>query len=387
MTTYITRLDASESGNGGGHGPRLAVKDLIDVLGVPTTAGCLAIADLAEPAVADAACLAGARAAGAVIVGKANLNELAYGASGLNEHYGTPANPLDPALLPGGSSSGSAVAVAEGSADVAYGSDTGGSIRVPAAYCGIAGLKTTHGRVPLAGVWPLSPSLDTVGPMAANIAGLVTGMKLLEPGFAAASSAAGRLGRLRPDGTRVDPVIDAAIDQALQRAGIPVTDLELEGWQDALGATYSLMDSEVTTCNGRLLADPQSRARLGTTVRDRLIAAAKVTDEQAQLARVFQRSWQARLDHLFATAELLVMASVPIFPAPVADGDQGGHTRCTAPINLAGLPALALPVPSQHRLPASMQLIGPPGSEELLLATGTAIEAGEVLRRAPAPCR
>src|SRR5215472_9260086 len=124
MTTFITRLDGA-----GGSGLRLAVKDLIDVAGVPTTAGSKPVADQARPAPADAPCLAGARVAGAVIVGKANLNELAYGASGINDHFGTPANPLDPALLPGGSSSGSAVAVGAGEADLAYGSDTGGSIR------------------------------------------------------------------------------------------------------------------------------------------------------------------------------------------------------------------------------------------------------------------
>src|ERR1700722_9643885 len=169
MATFIARLDR------GGDGLRLAVKDLIDVQGVPTTAGSKAVADRAIPALADAMCLAGARAAGAVIVGKTNLNELAYGASGLNEHFGTPVNPLDPDLLPGGSSSGSAVAVGAGDADVAYGSDTGGSIRVPAAYCGVAGLKTTHGRVPLDGVWPLAPSLDTVGPMARDVAGGAAG--------------------------------------------------------------------------------------------------------------------------------------------------------------------------------------------------------------------
>src|SRR6185437_6592223 len=216
MATYITELDAD------GRGLRLAVKDLIDMAGLPTTAGSRAVADYAAPAEADAACMAGARAAGAVIVGKTNLNELAYGASGRNENYGTPVNPVDPARLPGGSSSGSAVAVATGDADVAYGSDTGGSIRVPAAYCGIAGLKTTHGRIPLDGVWPLSPSLDTVGPMAATVAGLETGMALLEPGFAAGAAPAALLGRLRPEGTDVDPVIDVAVDEALDRARIPV---------------------------------------------------------------------------------------------------------------------------------------------------------------------
>jgi amidase len=375
MSTYITRLDAD------GGGLRLAVKDLIDIQGLPTTAGSRAVADRAEPAAADAPCLAGARAAGAVITGKTNLNELAFGASGRNEHYGTPVNPLDPALLPGGSSSGSAVAVATGDADVAYGSDTGGSIRVPAAYCGITGLKTTHGRIPLTGVWPLSPSLDTVGPMATTVAGVATGMALLEPGFAVAAAPATRLGRLRPESTDVDPVIDAAIDQALARAGIPVADLELPGWTDALKAVYSIMDSEAIACHGRLLADPQDRAKLGALVRERLIEAAAVTSEQTDLARAYQRTWQARFDQLFGQADVLVMAAVAIFPAKVADPEAGGHTRCTAPINLAGLPALALPVPSSFGLPAGLQLIGPPGSEELLLATGAAIEAAAGLVR------
>jgi amidase len=375
MATYITRLDGS------GNGPRLAVKDLIDVQGVPTTAGSAAVADQAGPAAADAACLAGARKAGAVIVGKVNLNELAYGASGLNEHFGTPRNPLDAALLPGGSSSGSAVAVADGEADVAYGSDTGGSIRVPAAYCGIAGLKTTHGRVSLEGVWPLAPSLDTVGPMATEVAGLVTGMELLEPGFAAGAAPAVSLGRLRPSGVRADRVIDEAVDEALARSEISVTELELDGWQDALSATYAIMDAEVTVCNGWLMADPARRARLGTQVRERLAAAALVTAGQADYARQFQAAWRATFDRLFRAVELLVMPSVAIFPAAVADGDQGGHTRCAAPINLAGLPALSLPVPARHRLPASLQLIGPAGSEELLLATGAVIEAAAGYRR------
>jgi amidase len=375
MATFITRLDTSSSGL------RLAVKDLIDVEGVPTTAASPAVADYAEPAAKDAACMAGARAAGAVIVGKTNLNELAYGASGVNEHFGTPVNPLDPALMPGGSSSGSAVAVADGDADIAYGSDTGGSIRVPAAYCGIAGLKTTHGRIPLDGVWPLSPSLDTVGPMATDVAGLITGMSLLEPGFRVTDGPAAAIGRIRPAGITVDPAVDAAIDEALRRAGIPVAELDLDGWRDALGATYTLMDWEVAACNGGLMADPATRARLGADVRDRLAEAAEVTSEQADRAREFQHAWQARLDGLLHVAELLVMASVPGFPPSIAGGGKRGYTDCTAPINLAGLPALALPVPTGQRLPASLQLIGPAGSEELLLATGAVIESAAGYRR------
>src|ERR1039457_872397 len=138
--TFITRLDTA------GTGPRVAVKDIIDMAGVPTTAGSRAVGPTAVPARRDAACLAGSRAAGARLVGKANLHELAMLPLGTNPWFGTPVNPLDPDLIPGGSSSGSAVAVANGEADVALGSDTGGSIRIPAACCAITGLKTSYGR-------------------------------------------------------------------------------------------------------------------------------------------------------------------------------------------------------------------------------------------------
>ncbi|MGH9078384.1 MAG: amidase family protein, partial [Acidimicrobiales bacterium] len=173
----------------------MAVKDVIDVAGWPTTAGSRAVARHAGAASADAACLAGLRRAergkGAWMAGKTNLHELALGITGINPWFGTPVNPLDPRRVPGGSSSGSAVAVANGDADVALGTDTGGSIRIPAACCGVAGLKTTWGRVPLEGVWPLAPTLDTVGPLARHVAGLVAGMALLEPGFTPAERAGG----------------------------------------------------------------------------------------------------------------------------------------------------------------------------------------------------
>src|SRR5205823_12370410 len=120
--------------------------------------------------------------------------------------------PIDPALIPGGSSSGSAVAVATDDADVAIGSDTGGSVRIPSACCGTSGLKTTHGRVSLDGVWPLAPSLDTIGPMAASVAGLTLGMQLLETGFRPAGTPARVVGRIRTAG---HPDIEAAVDAAV----------------------------------------------------------------------------------------------------------------------------------------------------------------------------
>src|SRR5215470_18177030 len=191
-STWIVRLEAP------GTGVRLAVKDCIDVEGLPTTVGCPVIAEQARPAARDAAVVAAARRAGARIVGKTNLAELCWSASGVNSWTGTPANPADPRRLPGGSSSGSAVAVAAGEADVALGTDTGGSVRIPAACCGIAGLKTTWGRVPLDGVYPLAPSLDTVGPLGADVAAVELGMGLIEPGFAAGSCEL-TAGRMHPE--------------------------------------------------------------------------------------------------------------------------------------------------------------------------------------------
>jgi len=372
MTTFITRLPSAP----GAAGPRLAVKDLIDVEGVLTTAGSRAVAETGTPASRDAACMAGARAAGAVIVGKANLHELAYGGAGINEWFGTPVNPLNPALLPGGSSSGSAVAVADGDADVAYGSDTGGSVRIPAAFCGITGLKTTHGRISLEGVWPLAPSLDTVGPMARDVAGVATGMALLEPGFRVGAQPVARIGRIRPDGFDVDPVIDAAIDAALAAAGLGVAEVGLPGWLAARETCGVLLDFEAAQSDHALLADPAVRALIGPNVLARLTAAETVTLADAQEARATQPAWRAAMVvALRAAGGLLALPTVPFFPPPVAAAAGMHFTAFTNPVNLAGFPALALPVPSSGPLPASLQLIGPPESEELLLATGAVIEA------------
>lgn len=376
MVTFITRLTHS------GSGIRLAVKDLIDVAGVPTTAGSRAVAESAEPAGQDAACMAGARAAGAAVVGKANLHELAYGGAGINEWFGTPVNPLDPDLLPGGSSSGSAVAVAVGDADVAYGSDTGGSIRVPSAFCGVTGLKTTHGRIPLDGVWPLAPSLDTVGPMARDVAGVVTGMALLEPGFTADVPPAGRVGRIRPPGLEITASIDRAVDAALASSGLEVTEVELPGWPKAREACGVIICAEAVWSNRALLADPAKRDLLGDNVRARLTGAEAVAAADLARARALQVGWREAMTAALRTVELLVLPTAPLYPPPLAAAPGMHFTAFTNPVNLAGFPALALPVPSEHRLPASLQLIAPPGGEALLLATGAVIEAAAGYRRA-----
>jgi amidase len=369
VTTFITRLVAS------GSGPTLAVKDLVDVEGVPTTAGSRAVADGAGPAAADAACLDGARRAGARIVGKTNLFELAYGASGINEWFGTPINPLDPRLVPGGSSSGSAVAVALGEADVAFGTDTGGSVRVPSAFCGTTGLKTTYGRVSTRGVWPLAPSLDTVGPMARDIAGVVAGMQLLEPGFVPSAEPATVVGRLRCNDVPVDPVIDAAVDQALVAAGLELHDVELASFAAAHPAGADLLDSEAAVVDAHLMNDPELRAKLGVIVASRLAEAAALPPARASAAKTFQTRWKPELERVFRRVQLVALPTVGFFPPPLQRAGEVRYTRLTMPFNLSGSPAVSVPVPSESPLPASLQLVGPTGSEELLLATGALIES------------
>lgn len=368
MTTFITRLERVDADP---DGLRLAVKDAIDVEGVPTTVGCRAVAEEAMPAGSDAACLVGARQAGAFIVGKANLHELCFGASGVNPWFGTPVNPLDGSLVPGGSSSGCAVAVATGEADVAFGTDTAGSIRNPSACCGIVGLKTTWGRIPLDGVWPLAPSMDTVGPMARDVAGVVAGMRLLEPGFTAEVGPAISIGHLRvPD---AHPLIDAAIEHALDLSELDVIEVELPGWTEATRAAITLLYAEALEVNRKLVA--AQGERFGRDVQGRFERASALADDVVAEARALRGPWREELAEVFGRVQVLALPTLLQFPPRIDDPDNVQPNRAAVAISLAGHPSLALPVPTTGELPASLQLVGPDGSEDLLLATGARVEA------------
>jgi amidase len=365
---WVVRLDAP------GDGPRLAVKDCIDVEGLPTTAGCQAIAEQARPADRDAPVVAAARRAGARIVGKTSLTELCWSASGINPWLGTPPNPLDARRIPGGSSSGSAVAVAAGEADVALGTDTGGSVRIPAACCGIAGLKTTWGRIPLDGVYPLAASMDTIGPLGADVAAVELGMRLIDPGFDGASAEAPvRVGRIRTaPAVGVDPATDAAVDAALAApAGLKVTDVPGFDFSAVNRAGSVAIDVEAYPANAHLLPRLD---QLTPGIRRNMVQSAAITAEAAAGAsRVRQelRDWFSD-----ALARYQVLALPALTGAPPLLDERMSTTILTMPANLAGLPALVLPVPGGPAgLPASLQLIGPPGGEEQLIALGRVIEA------------
>jgi amidase len=368
--TFITRFDTA------GPGLRVAVKDIIDMAGIPTTAGSRVVAGAAVPAAADAACLAGLRAAGAQIVGRTNLNELALGVTGINPWFGTPVNPLGASLAPGGSSSGSGVAVATGEAALAYGTDTGGSIRIPAACCGICGLKTTRGRIPLDGVRPLAPSLDTVGPMAADVAGLVLGMQLLEPGFAAAEAAeAAEAGALRVGRLLIpaEPAVDDAVTAALRATPWDVSDLDPGEWRTATRWTASLLVAEACQTNKDLLE--RYADRISPDVARRLDAGRQLTPPAVAAAAEARDQWQARLAALFERFDLLAMPTLTILPPTLDRAGELLESRSTMPVNLAGVPAVALPIPARGPLPASMQLVSASGTEERLLAAAAVLEA------------
>ena len=370
MSTWITKLD------GAGSGPRVAVKDLIDVEGVPTTAGCRAVERIAKPADEDAPCLAGFRAAGARLIGKTNLHELAVLPFGTNPWFGTPENPLDAALIPGGSSSGSAVAVATGEADIAIGTDTGGSIRIPSACCGVSGLKTTYGRISTKGVFPLAPSFDSVGPIARDFAGVTQCMQLLEPGFKPNDTSANRIGRLR---TTSIPEIEQAVDDALRAAEFEVVDIDFPDWQEGNGAFTTIFLCETWDTDHKLAEDDPDG--VGDDIKQLLqlgpVFAPMLEDTRKQLD-----AWRTKLFALFDQVELLALPALPMFPPRIDEivGDPTplviDITRYTSIFNAAGTPCTAQPIPVKGSpLPASLQLVGPRGADELLIPTAARVEA------------
>jgi amidase len=368
---------------------RLAVKDNIDMKGVVTTAGSGFFSQTHQPAEKDAACLAIARRRKVQIVGKTNMTEFAISPSGMNEYFGTPVNPLKRSLIPGGSSSGNAVALASGMADVAFGTDTAGSIRVPAACCGIVGLKTTFGLIPIQGVYPVEPHLDTVGPMAKDIDHTVQGMDLLQDGFAAKYAAAKaakptagsiRVGRLKLTGT--DPKVDQAIDDALAKTGFQVVELDA-----SLSDKFEQAKKDGTTvaAAGAWISDGRFEFALGVAARTKsVIQYGQINYTAGYRSALARRSaWQRTLSKVFAKVDLIALPTLQKIPPglPLLNlriGIMEAHLlqmQNTVAANFAGNPALAIPVPMRRgKVPTSLQLIGPRLAEADLLNAGRLVE-------------
>jgi amidase len=375
---------------------RLGVKDLIDIKGEVTSAGSEYLYKHAKPAKEDAACLRLARKKDVTIVGKTNLSEFAVGVSGSNDYFGTPINPVAKDRVPGGSSSGSAVAVGLDLADVALGTDTAGSIRVPAACCGVAGLKTTFGLVPIKGVYPIAPNyLDTVGPMAKDVNGLVKGMELLQDNFdtlyvraKAAKPLARqiRIGLLKVPGT--DRAIDKAIERRLVERGfqiVPLSEEFYKQWKQAQRDGNFIAAAATWYNNQRLRREKGVgwRARLAIFVGD-IVFSSKYSDEAKRQQAIARRDgWRNTLRRTFQEVDAIalpVLRKAPpkrnLFFTGLFEG-RFLEIQNTVAVNYAGVPALALPIPlPEAKFPVtSIQLIGPANSEAALLNIGRLIEA------------
>jgi aspartyl-tRNA(Asn)/glutamyl-tRNA(Gln) amidotransferase subunit A len=374
----------------------IAVKDLFDTAGIRTTAGSKFFAENIPQE--DAFVVEKLRQAGALIVGKTNTHEIALGVTGNNPHYGTARNPWDSTRIPGGSSSGSAIAVATGMALGTLGTDTGGSIRIPASLCGIVGFKPTFGRVSVRGVFPLSWNLDHVGPLtkcvkdAASILQVISVYDPIDP--ASSKMLTGDyLGHLVDDMTgrkialgvgdyiesadaEVLSTVRAAV-QVFKYLGCKVQEVNVDWMRDAALANKTMTQSDGAAVHrDRLREHPEM---FGEDIRRRLEDGAKTTSTEYILARRTQAEVKKRFEQFFESYDLLITPTTPI-PAPTIEGhdavEQAGRlTRFTAPFNLTGLPALSLPCGfTKEGLPIGLQIISRAWADAKVLNAGYAFE-------------
>lgn len=359
-TAVFTRRFASAGGKW-----TVAVKDCFDFEGQVTTSGSRALAG-APPATSDSEVVRRLRAAGCDIVGRANMHELAYGVIGVNHWTGTPTNPNHPTLVPGGSSSGSAVAVAAGIVDFSIGTDTGGSIRVPATCCGIVGLKPTFGRVSRAGVHPAVSSLDCVGPFARSVAMIEQAMAILTPDWREVSLSSGRpkLAFFAPPG---DPEI-ASLARAEAESCFDLTDIELPRFEAGSDAGMTVISRETWNACGHLTKS----GLVGHDVHERLLMSAKVTDDDLAAAEAVRTSFTGEVDAVLAEYEAIALPAMTYaVPSLLEVGSSAAPkpiTLACRPFNLSGHPAIALPIGEVGGRPVSLQLVGRKGQDEALCA-------------------
>jgi len=367
MSVIVEALALGDSGRS------VMVKDTIDVAGVPTRAGSRALAE-AAPAQRDAEVVQRLLDSGWRITGKTNLHELAFGTTGINRWTGTPLNPRYPELIPGGSSSGSAVAVAAGLCDAALGTDTGGSIRVPAACCGVYGLKPSFGRVSRDGVMPAHSTLDCVGPFARDIATIEAVMAVICSDFSPIELDRECLVGVVAVSAR-DEVI-ACVEQALKKANFPLISVELPGMEPAYAAGMTLINRESWLGSKRYV----ETGLVGEDVAQRLLAASQTTDQQIAEAEQLRAAFTAEVDAALARCDVLALPTLPDYPIPVADAADTrallGMTSLVRPFNLTGHPALSVPLLAAAGLPVGLQLVAARGADELLCAV-----ASELARR------
>ena len=347
----------------------LAVKDLFDTAGLVTTYGSILFAEHVPAETAEA--VRRLEAAGYANVGKTNLHEFAFGTTSENPHFGTVPNPLAAGRVAGGSSGGSAAALAAGLAEAALGTDSGGSIRIPAACCGIVGFKPTYGLVPLDGCFPLAPSFDHAGPMARDVAGCARMMEALTPGLT--------LEELELEDVEVgvawtelaDPEVQARVEAAAElfprrhRIDLPLPD-----------HFYDAFSREVADVHRELFLEHADS--YGDNVRQKVERCLEVSDAEYERATTQRERYRERLAEAAAGVDLVLTPTLTCV-APPAPSDElalrDDLIRLTFPFNATGWPAAALPCgAAEHRLPASVQLAAPPGQDARVLAVAAALE-------------
>jgi len=349
-----------------GAGEPVAVKDLLDTAGLTTTYGSALFADHVPAVSADAVQLL--EEAGFAMAGKTNLHEFAYGISSQNDHYGTVPNPVAPGRLAGGSSGGSAAAIAAGDVELALGSDSAGSIRIPAAWCGCVGFKPSHGLVSVEGCFPLAPSYDVVGPMASTVDGCERLMRVLAPGFEPvelASLEELEVGVAWLD--RADPLVRERVAEA---AALFPRRRELD--LPLAPANRSDFMREVADVHRVLFLGNEEL--YGDNVRGKIEKCLRVSEAEAAAAERERAEYHERFLEAVGEVDLVVTPTV-LLVAPPADADELAlrlpATDHTYPFSSLGWPALALPCgPAEDGLPASVQLAAPAGADARVLAAG-----------------
>jgi aspartyl-tRNA(Asn)/glutamyl-tRNA(Gln) amidotransferase subunit A len=351
----------------------LAVKDLFDTAGLVTTYGSTLFADHVPAHTAPA--VAALEAAGYGVVGKTNLHEFAYGVTSENPHFGVVPNPRFPGRVAGGSSGGNAAALVLGAADLGLGTDSGGSIRIPAACCGVVGFKPTYGLVSLEGCFPLAPSFDHAGPMARDVRSCEEAMVALAPGHSAlelhtleeVSVAVGWV-------EGVDPLVHARVEEAAERFPRR-TSLELPQ-PEGVGRLFM---HEVADVHRELFAE--NADLYGEDVRIKIERCLAVTHAEAEAGARRREEFRERMAEAVGEADLLLTPTLPCVAPRVGAGGIGdlevreSLVSRTFPVNALGWPALALPCgAAEDGLPASVQLIGRAGADALVLAAGRLLE-------------
>ncbi|WP_108259984.1 amidase [Mangrovicoccus ximenensis] len=334
----------------GGDGLSVAVKDCLDIAGHVTACGSAVLRD-AAPAAGNAAVVDSLLAAGCRIIGKAAMHELAFGMTGVNAAFGTPVNPRWPDRIPGGSSSGSAVAVAAGLCDFAVGTDTGGSVRQPAICCGVWGIKPTFGRISREGATPAASTLDCIGAFARDGGMLTRAMEAMDPSFV-------------PAMLEAEPVF---LQVGSDLPGIAQADLP--GLDAAFAAGMTLIATETETAFGHLL---DKDAPIGPDIAARLAAARDIPAEKVAEAERIRASFTAEVDAVLERCDAIVTPALDGIPPTLAEARDPktvlGLTRYQRPFNLSGHPAIVIPHPTPEGLPAGLQIIGRKGDDARLCA-------------------